>query len=889
MVSLNQSGKSTGKPKKTSQNHSVQRSNFALSLAHTAGGDICQTPISFTTDSRYFFSGVGSAIKIYSIATGAVVKVLSRPSKTGSHTDKITGVLLNPLNPLQLISVSLDGTIKLWDYNDEVLLRTFDVEGPITQLVLSPTHPELAYILLSSHRSHQSSLVCQYHLDLSSTYQSENVHRLRVIAELDNCHNLAVSNDDTYLAMATRFHFYIWPVNRLSDDVPANQLRSYTVREGVTKLAFNPVKNYLAVGQRTGRISFYHCFTDETKEKPIVESHHWHYKPVESLQFMVDGNYLLSGGSESVLVAWQLETGFRRYFPRVGGSIRHITISPDHKHFCLSVGNNSIRFINSVTQEMDQVVQGVQQTKTSRYDLDTASFVWAQGMLIEPHNQYLVLNASAEGVQFYDGKMDKHVLDLEVIPNANNSRGSSGDRGHISFVSFLPNGGEWMATVDTRDDKINTQEIFLKFWRWDHDQQTYVLHTRVDSPHHSQIASCCFHPSASSPMVVTTSTDKSFKIWAQQQSSSSDDLIWTCRSVGMYRDLIPSAAAFSPDGSMLVVAFGAILTIWDPTHNTVQASLCTPESDPILSLAFVSDSPYLVARSATHLFVWNLLSCTVWWSYQMNTKFLSVDPTSSRFAVVTCDQHEQVVVFEPSSPRPLLVHTLETSCLGMTWQLGELNNQGESRASENGLVCLLPMGRLQTMTIVKAGTNVSVELEADAQNEKNHLSHTDSSKLLDSTFGKRQRLKGLQVENLQRNAQSRDEYMDMGMSEQKSRRTSVDQSASAELLSAPSHVLPALESMFDVFMESLMKVRNSEEHMGQRTMDWTATDTEIEETARSTSFEVHPKSFAITPLPSLDQLFNSGANSAMIPAANDEYETSSDDADSEDDVDDIEW
>ena len=41
----------------------------------------------------------------------------------------VTNVALNPKNPMQLYSASLDGTIKLWDYNDDVLLKVRKTES----------------------------------------------------------------------------------------------------------------------------------------------------------------------------------------------------------------------------------------------------------------------------------------------------------------------------------------------------------------------------------------------------------------------------------------------------------------------------------------------------------------------------------------------------------------------------------------------------------------------------------------------------------------------------------------------------------------------------------------------------------------------------------------
>jgi NET1-associated nuclear protein 1 (U3 small nucleolar RNA-associated protein 17) len=92
---------------------------------------------------RYFFSAAGSAIKVHSTTTGEIVSTLSPPISSNAeksqfgargHSEAITCIILNPDNPFQLITGSLDGTIKLWDFMDGVLLQTIDLAQPIHYL-----------------------------------------------------------------------------------------------------------------------------------------------------------------------------------------------------------------------------------------------------------------------------------------------------------------------------------------------------------------------------------------------------------------------------------------------------------------------------------------------------------------------------------------------------------------------------------------------------------------------------------------------------------------------------------------------------------------------------------------------------------------------------------
>jgi WD40 repeat protein len=52
------------------------------------------------------------------------------PSSTQSsisHTSRITSFQLHPSNPLQIITASEDGTVKVWSWTDGTLIRTLDV------------------------------------------------------------------------------------------------------------------------------------------------------------------------------------------------------------------------------------------------------------------------------------------------------------------------------------------------------------------------------------------------------------------------------------------------------------------------------------------------------------------------------------------------------------------------------------------------------------------------------------------------------------------------------------------------------------------------------------------------------------------------------------------
>lgn len=75
---------------------------------------------------------------------------------------------------------------------------------------------------------------------------------------------------------------------------------------------------------------------------------HWHAHAVGCLSFSEDGAYLLSGGEEAVLVAWDAATGRRTYLPRLGGPLVGLATCPgDPAKYALRQADNTIRVVGT--------------------------------------------------------------------------------------------------------------------------------------------------------------------------------------------------------------------------------------------------------------------------------------------------------------------------------------------------------------------------------------------------------------------------------------------------------------------------------------------------------------------------------------------------------------
>ncbi|KAK9375656.1 WD40-repeat-containing domain protein [Lipomyces chichibuensis] len=121
----------------------------------------------------------------------------------------------------------------------------------------------------------------------------------------------------------------------------------------------------VAVGSVTGVIDLYYPVTDaessnasqleyrQSSKGYAIRTLKWHLDPVRALSFSLDGNYLLSGGNEKVLLFWQLDTGNIQFLPRLPGPITNIVVDNTSTTYAFSLGNNNEDMILLAATDLD--------------------------------------------------------------------------------------------------------------------------------------------------------------------------------------------------------------------------------------------------------------------------------------------------------------------------------------------------------------------------------------------------------------------------------------------------------------------------------------------------------------------------------------------------------
>ncbi|KAF8417213.1 hypothetical protein EV426DRAFT_381966 [Tirmania nivea] len=307
-------------------------------------------------------------------------------------------------------------------------------------------------------------------------------------------------------------------------------------------------KGYVAVGDVKGQIYLWHNILNhgDHGEKPKdMRRLHWHRNVVGSVKISKDGNYLISGGNETVLVLWQIDTGHKQFLPHLTSAIEHIVVSPSGASYGIRLSDNSVMVLSTTELKPKANIAGIQAASFPVYlpNQPDASLLTAIDILKHEENErvpkltyrpspprvpcaihpiqssQLLLATSSHStssllitpeaaaaeacpyLQTYDTFSDRpvakqaltrtHATDVKIGPSGNPLV-----EPNVRLLSVSKN-GEWLASLDEWSPPVQDaydhalldsstpapggREVFLKFWR--KNNAAWELVTRVDSPH----------------------------------------------------------------------------------------------------------------------------------------------------------------------------------------------------------------------------------------------------------------------------------------------------------------------------------------------------------------------------------------------------------------------
>ncbi|WWD15791.1 hypothetical protein CI109_100215 [Kwoniella shandongensis] len=572
--------------------------------------------------------------------------------------------------------------------------------------------------------------------------------------------------------------------------------------------------------------------TDSSKAAPETEKRlptttlHWHAHAVSAIAFTPSGSQLLSVGEESVLVQWHLASGKREYIPRLGGRpIISLAVRRGgrggEEEWWMSLADGSVIRVGASSGHISNVGQGIRLDPLRPASADTA-----YPISLHPATQALVVPSSHPStLQFIDPIASTVLFDLEVAPSNRVSRRDEKQLQpvaveKVAFSEVQDGQSVWMVTMEGRngDDMEGGGMVKnLKMWKW--IDEKYIVNTQFPRPHGTaNLTSVTFSPNTlpsstsskssmiSNPYLLTTSTDGVAKLWHVRQSKKSEqgkvsskrpaviELYWSCRSTFDYRNMPILNASFSPDATIVALAHGSVVTLWDVESNILLKVLDSGSSADVQKVGFVgSEGRFLAGAGADKgVIVWDLLSCDIAWATpSTHVQSLLVSPSAPFFITTAVeDGHTKLSVFDTVSSKPLrIMHTSHS-----TKQIKLLpNSSGVESVFQLHLVGIAPSGE-----IYRFGDVAASAAPLGAKSVTNGSAAGKGLSIWQEMFGKDAFLE--EIEPAETSTATASALQ---------QRIVASSGRPADVFEGPSHTMPPVGMLFDAFMDELLSGRTA--------------------------------------------------------------------------------
>lgn len=424
----------------------------------------------------------------------------------------------------------------------------------------------------------------------------------------------------------------------------------------ISVLAFDSNSLMTAFGDNEGAIFTFPFDCLMAKNiKTKMEKLHWHSSRVSALLFTVN-NQLTSGGSEGVLVNWNLESGLKHFVPRLSGTITSLALSDDGLMLAACLGDNSILIFSTSSMSPIQSIFTMEVLGGSSA-APSSSFTLTK----RPCSDMLAISAGPHRIQFYNLHTNNHAYFQEItehntiLSNIVEGIGSDTIISHIAFSSTA----QHMITVETRII-AGIRKDNLKCWTFSTEKMRYVLNSIMESPHIDGLHSIVFPTNvANDNLMLSCGLDGLIRLWVFKPNR------WICKFTRSFKSLIPTKANFSDDSSLLCVVFKKYITFWSVSSMTLLFAYSP--TFPIKSLApvqhsiFLRNSPFVAFSAGKVVFVFNIFTLCLSWKYDFNSECQGIFNLDNGYFCVFAGNQDKTKIFIFSSTEQCPITFYETS------------------------------------------------------------------------------------------------------------------------------------------------------------------------------------------------------------------------------------
>ncbi|ETO83672.1 hypothetical protein F444_02379 [Phytophthora nicotianae P1976] len=740
----------------------------------------------YSSDGRYVFQRQAHVVRVLHAQSGRVLHECVR----AGNKSAVRALALHPHNALQLLAAYEDGHILVWDFVEHKPLAELDAKAPVLWMASSRTSASQLLLVVQSDANSWSVVEFSLKKKKRGRVLFQNGKKQFQAAALQSYTTpqgegeQAVPGDFLVVAAGDKL-VTLWLHHQPGAKDSGNRL--YTMHKlnhlrDVTCVAVSPTQREFSIGDQIGQI-FRYQQQGETAAKM-----HWHSHAVHCIQYSSDGQFLLSGGEECVLVSWQLETGRRAYLPRLPASVEVIAPRQDGGVYAVGLADSVLFQYNPVTREQEWEARGLARAGNS-----AANSLPTRQLAVDPVSKALVLNGSSGAgvLQFYEPFADR-VLQTLLLSERNQVTRTEDEvlpTLRASHSCFSSRGGE-LVTLHAPTTAKHGDEQALRFWTRRVDGSFFV-NTAIDAPHgRARVTSMTYSPSQTEDCMVTADEQGDFKVW-QKVVTEAGGASWHCQAVVRFRDEPVTAVGFARDGSLLAVAYGNKLTLWDVATHSLRRVIPSADGQTITQIVFPGiNSPYVVIVTESQVQVWSVLSLSLWWRYTVpKGAVVAEEALYERFLVwLPVDDSKKktlVLVFDAQTPVPTCVRVVDLG--SKVWSAGFHPGTGDIVLLDNKTgVWRLDGPKARSL---------------DARRRKQ--AHVAAVAARDAAKDGEQEAKALSaIYNAAsggRLAEKKSSHKHAGP-----HGVAVNGSASSSLFDAPAHVLPSMTALYRSFMDTML-------------------------------------------------------------------------------------
>ncbi|KAK3341366.1 WD40-repeat-containing domain protein [Lasiosphaeria hispida] len=578
----------------TTRNELAQVPSAAWKVSNPMGGRMLDIDPIFSPDEQYLIITYNTSIQVYSTVDSLLVRRIALPLATSEPGANLSAVhivasALSKTSPDHVWVASTDGRIRHINWTSGAGVDapfTIETKKLLDMVVESAEFGDTTkdVLIVLQKLTGSTAQIVAYDDKALSAREGKLLHtcdeaprlvrsaangKLIVAAAKATLHiGLLKKRKATNSLDDLEYRFYSF---NAPDLVACMDIRATTrtTKKGAIELG----QVDLVIGGARGAIYLYNDVVSKLPSDGFNSSKsgsiqprksHWHRQAVHSVKWSADGNYLISGGYEAVLVLWQLDTNKLDFLPHLSATIENIVVSPGGSSYAIHFDDNSAMVLSTEEMKPTTYVSGIQSLVLSDQPSKEAMVrrVWKAPdeistplvTAVNPLNSSQILLCVGNGQQATLGGAELSTPQLQVFDisscqgvakhaiartnptDANiTSQGAPIVEPRATKLAFSQD-GKWLASVDEwqppeRDteafvtgsktaDQVchERREIYLKFWKVGSEASSLELVTRVNEAHHTNQPETIFDlvSDPTSPRFATIGNDGLVRFWTSK-------------------------------------------------------------------------------------------------------------------------------------------------------------------------------------------------------------------------------------------------------------------------------------------------------------------------------------------------------------------------------------